>query len=204
MAAVVPAVMAAGQGFPVDQDAQVRADGLAVINQQQAQIRQLQERVLQGQLQGQQTAQRYEDQLFAMSQEQEALLVRLAASQQQIDNMTRLFELRQTEVQELQRRQVQDAAQIAAGQREVTAISQQLVQERAQVQLLRQQLQVTSNQVQQLIAQVDQLQRMHRETLAMVQKQQNPEKSSFFFDVAALFLRGLQGFPPSAYTPKEY
>jgi hypothetical protein len=205
----VPVVMAAGRDFPVDRDAQIRADGLAVINQQQAQIVQLQAQVAREQQQGRQSAQQYEDQLFAIAQQRDAAALRQAASDQQIVNLTRAFEQRQAEVVELQRRQVQDAAQIAAGLREITAMGAQLRQEREQNQLLRGQVQLLSNQVQQLTLQIQQLQQMHREYLAVAQKQQQKkEEPSVLAEIGSWALdaiwNGVRGFPQSGfYTKKE-
>jgi chromosome segregation ATPase len=211
--AQVPRVMAAGQGVPAGPN-QVQVDGLVLIQGQQDRIRELEVRVLQGQVQGQQVAQGYEDQLFAMSQEKQMLANQLGVAQQQIANITLLFEQRQAEVQELQRRQVQDAAQIAASLRESAALNAQLVQERARVQLLTQQIAGLANRIEQQNAQIRQqnvqIQRQGaqiQETLAMLQRQQKAPESNIFADMGnwalQAFWSGIRFFPPSDYTPND-
>ncbi len=211
--AQVPAVIAAGQGVPVVPN-QVQADGLAVIQGQQDRIQGLQARLLQDQVQRQQAAQEYEDQLFAMSQEKQLLANQLGIAQQQIANITLLFEQRQAEVQELQRRQVLDAAQIAASLHESAALNAQLVQERARVQLLTQQIAGLANRIEQQNAQIQQqnvqIQRQGaqiQETLKMLQRQQKAPESNIFAEMGNWALQavwsGIRFFPPSDYTPND-
>lgn len=199
---VAPLVIAAGQGAPGQQDAQVRADGLALINGQQERIRALEERVLQGQLQGAEAAQAYENQLFAVSQSRQAIAEQLAASQRQIEASNLLLQQRQAQVEELQRKQVQDAEQIAIGLREIGLLSAQVQQEREQVRLLTGQLEIAARQIEQLTAQMHRLEQMHRETLAMVQKQQKPQTSAIE-EVASwalgLVWKAVRFHPPSDY-----
>ena len=196
MTAQLSSVMATGQG------PQGSADLLALISGQQTRIGALEQRVLQEQQQGAQAAQGYEDRLFSVSRDRDTLSMQLAVSQGQIEANNVLLQQRQAQVEELQRKQVQDAEQIAIGLREIGLLSAQVQREREQVQLLTGQLTIATRNIEQLTLQMQSLEQMHRGTLAMVQKQQN-QGATFVADVASwawdLIWKGVRLHPSSAY-----
>lgn len=206
------------QGAPGPVYAQGNAQHL-VIQQQQERIRALELDLRQQRIQAAQAAQGYENQLLAIGQERQVLIDRLALLDRQIAEKDRLLGGLRNEVQALQRKQEQDAvqiahdaAQIAHGLREIALLSAQVQQGREENQLLRGQLQVVNGHIEQLRAQNNQLAaevrdlaKMHRETLAALQ-QKPAQETSFIEDVTSwaggILKRAFDGRPPSAYNPK--